>query len=293
MLPKKSPEWVNDSKSMVRFLRKLVSAATISSSAARVSCALILICAGAALGLGGQNASDDKGPQAPPNEPAQCTAVKARPPSPSKTHNIEDDTKAALANQWIAPEATGHVLKALEWLTSSSRDPKVDREVLDELKIGDTSQEGLYLAAMGNPDDYGQPRVQGLPNFVDTLAKANRLNLQQSNDEDQLFTCTAALIENIFNKKSKTPTPPAENTNRHQQKTPQKPEEDPGPVALARVHDSFSRKDNYLALLQLMNAYQKDAANYSGDLEKLRAAFEMNADRLALQVAAKITPSGK
>ena len=65
-----------------------------------------------------------------------------------------------------------------------------------------------------------------------------------------------------------------------------------GKLALVKVRESFSQKFNYLALYQLLDAgwqQKNDAKN----LEQLRAAFEMNAARLASQVAAKITASPK
>ena len=64
--------------------RKSLSAAAISLSAFRVTCAVILICAAAAVGFGGQNAGDDLKAQA-----AQFKACEAEPLQPAATFRRE------------------------------------------------------------------------------------------------------------------------------------------------------------------------------------------------------------
>ena len=189
-------------------------------------------------------------------------AVSASALDAQEPHNIQDDTKAALAKAWIQPNGVQHLINALGLLTSSSEIPfKVNLEVLGELTAADPTDEDLYRAAIGIPDANGRPTVQGIPDFLDILAKANTLG-KKKQDEDELFDSTQKIIDDIFGT-------------------------GPGKLALVRVHDSFSQSYNYLALYQLLQVTWKKGN--PKDLEKLRAAFEMNTVRLASQVAAKIT----
>lgn len=211
---------------------KLASLAAISVSAFRIICVSILICGAGILGLGAQ------------------------------TSSIEADTKTALANEWMKPDGVEHVLKALELLTSGSLDPfRLNLKVLTELKAGDPSKEDLYRAAMGIPDADGRPTVQGLPSFLDTLAKANTLGKMTPSQEHDLFNSTQEILDDIYKSEG-------------------------GKVALVEIYDSFQKKYTYLALYQLLNAAWKEAG--VDDLEKLRAAFATDADGLVKQVATKI-----
>jgi hypothetical protein len=253
---------------------KFVSATGVSLSALCFSCTVVLICGAAPLELIAQ---------APPTryqqqQRALCeanvvnpplAAAAALPPAPAEApapktpDNIQDGTRAALACEWIDPSGVENVLRALGFLTGSLPAPDPDLRALRELQNGDhyPLDEGLYVTAMGDLDVNG-PRVQGLPNFLDMLAKANTLKKKKPDDEDGLFVSTKAIIEGIFKSGR-------------------------GKLALVRINASFGRKDNYVALYQLLEAgWQKHDA---GDLEKLRAAFEMNTELLAKQVAAKIT----
>jgi hypothetical protein len=228
---------------------KLFSLDAISMSVFRIGCAFILICVLGILGFGAQT-----------------------------PRNIEDDTKDALAREWKDPNGVRPALNALRLLTRSSNPPDVNRQVLQALIDGDggnPQDQDLYRAAMGDPDVHGRTSVQGLPNFLDILAKANTLKLVKTKDEDGLFASTQTVIDTIYGT-------------------------GPGKLALIKVNDSFNRKDNYLALFGLLNAYtwnengdNTTKQKYANDLEKIRAAFEMNTALLASQVAAKITPAKK
>jgi len=191
--------------------------------------------------------------------------VSPPPPQPQKPpDNLADGTKAALACEWIDPSGVEQVLNALQFLTSGPQAPDLGRQVLNELIKGDRYpiDQGVYAAAMGDPDANG-PRVQGLPDFLDTLAKANTLKKKKPDDEDKLFDSTKDIVDEMFNSGGS------------------------GKLALVRINESFGLKNNYLGLYQLLAAAWLD--HDETDLEKLRAAFEMNTDKLAKQVAAKIT----
>jgi hypothetical protein len=224
--------------------------------ASRVAYTILLVCAVTTLELRAQQSTDG-----------------AKPPD-----NILDGTKAALTREWRDPEGVKHVLKAFGLLTSGPQDPDVVGKVLKELGEGATDSEKVfYQAAMGDPD-HGHPRTQGLPNFLDILAKANTRNAKSPKDLSALFSETEKGLEQLFNSECT--------------------KDECGKLALLRANDAFSRKDNYVALFQLLNAYQcdkqksdDDKNGCAADLDILRAAFEMNVDLLAKQVAAKITAS--
>jgi len=228
-------------------------------------CAVIWICAGA---FSQNPALVETTPDEQARIECEARVVDAKATAPFKLpDNIQDGTKAALACEWIDPNAVQQVLKAMKLLTSDSPNPlEVNVKVLRHLMKFDpySFDQGLYQAAMGVPDADGRPTVQGLPNFLDTLAKANTLGLRKPQGEDALFGETTAIIGNIF-------------------------EPGRGKLALAKVHDSFIHKYNYSALYQLLNAAWQQSQDV-GVLNRLRAAFEMNSDRLAKQVAAKIAP---
>jgi hypothetical protein len=245
-------------------------------------------------------------------EPDECKAVTPgkAPSAADNPDNIENDTKAELASEWMDVQldkqgvkpGVEHVLDALQLLTSGSVAPSLGCQVLDELRLVNPDhsrredpckaamsdpdrRQGLYQAAMGDPDESGQ----GLSTFVDTLAKANTLHLKKPRDEVVLFGCTEKLIDIIFNNNSKL-TPFLGETKKNRPES----ERVAGPVVLTRINRSFSGKDNNVALYQLLDAYPKPSNDterqiYTRNLEKLRAAFEMDTDSLAKQVAAKIT----
>jgi len=236
-----------------------VSAVAVSLRAFQITSVVILICAVSTSWLGAQT-----------------------------PHNIQDDTKAALASEWKDPNAVGQVLKAFQLLTSSSQAPDLNQKILDQLTAdGYSSKLGLYRAAIGNTD------VPGL-NMVDIVAKANTLKKKKPDDEDNLFASTQKLIDEIFSDSKITLIPnPLVTSKKHKQE----PLEIEGPVALARINQSFVRQDKNAALYQLLDSYPKPSKDanlaakkeYAEHLETLRAAFEMNVDMLASQVAATIT----
>jgi hypothetical protein len=204
-------------------------------------------------------------------------------PTPSRRgspDNVADGTKLALECEWIDTERgeVQHVLNAFSMLVSGPQAAGVAKAVLDELgKRDHPLDQSFFQAALGDPDNYGEPRVQGLPNFLDTLAKANTIIGEgQNKDADEqkirLFSCTKDRINDIFRASCGI----AESC-------------DTGPSALAKVNDAFNQKNNYVALYELLNAAWQRYGN-ANDLEKLRAAFQVDVDLLAKQVAAAISP---
>ena len=235
--------------------------------------AAILICAYVPLGLHAQDPCDAPilAPPVLPASPSSC--VSPKPPD-----NIADGTKSALACAWIDTPAghdgTDHLLEAFRLLTSAPLPPNVDKKVLVELDAASANNEDLFRAALGNPEK--EPTVTGLPDFLDTLAKAN--TLPKPSDDDKLnytaalLNCTQDVINDLLEFRAGPIPGPIS-----------------GPIALAQINDSFGRNNKYLAFYQLLRAVwdQNDAKH----LEKLRAAFDTNADDLAKQVAAKIKPA--
>jgi hypothetical protein len=231
-----------------------------------------------------------------PPEPHECAVILAKPlKAPDDPDTIENLTKVELAAEWIDVDSdgVGHVLGALQLLTSSSVAADLNQRILEELRSGGNdspSRQGVYQAVIGD----GQGGVQGFAKLVDLVANSNNLHLKAPEDEHGLFDCTKKLVNIIFENKS-TPTPLLGKPR----KNGAKPDEIAGPVALARIYSSFNGKANYAALYQLLDAFPKpkdngtqvDKDNYAKGLEKLRAAFEMNTDSLASQVAAKIPVS--
>jgi hypothetical protein len=147
----------------------------------------------------------------------------------------------------------------------------LNTKVLDQLRAASAGNSDFFSAALLNPDK--QPTVPGLSNLLDTLVTAN--TLPKPSDDDKLtytaalLKCTQDVINDLF--KSKDPGT--------------------GPVAIAQISDSFGRKNKYVGLYQLLKAVWKQ--NDALHLEKLRAAFDTNADDLAGQVAAKVTATKK
>jgi hypothetical protein len=197
-----------------------------------------------------------------PSTPAMST-------TPKKPSNLADKTKSALASAWIDPSGAVHLLKALGILTSSSAAYAVNQRVFLELKRASPGNASLFQAAMGDFDQYGQPTIQGLPDLLDILAKASTEPSDEKNTKYRiaLAACTQDLVDDLFNDPSGD-----------------------GVLALARINDSFVRKNKYVALYQLLDAVwkKKNDVQY---LEKLRDAFSLNADDLANQVSLKISPA--
>jgi hypothetical protein len=200
-------------------------------------------------------------------------------PSPSPPGNLADGTKSALSCAWIEnpphPDGTDNVLEALRLLTSSRLVPNVNEKVLAKLHDASPENDELFFAALGNPNEYGQPTVQGLPDFVDILSKANTRGKVEEKDEidyhHQLFSCTEFVIDQLF----KIGTG--------------------GKSAIVKINDAFTQKNNYVALYELLHTvWEQNGEAFDADhLEKLRAAFATSVDDLAKQVAAKVTPASK
>ena len=223
-------------------------------------------------------------------------------PSDSK-HSTEGDAKKQVEAEWKNPAEVLRVLGALQLLAIGPLPALLDCKVLELLKGGNPyavaqdlcevartgggARQGLYVAALGDPGDDGQPRLQMQSDFVVTVAKANSLGLKAPGDEDRLFACTDDLIGEIVNGQSR-PLSRLEVS-----RDPDKLDaEIPGAVVLLRIDQAFKATLPDAALYQLLDAYPKpDAANqdYADALEDFRAAFEMNAQRLEKQVATRIT----
>jgi hypothetical protein len=227
-----------------------------------IACAVILMCAAATRDVRAQD------PCADPvlNPPLPCLPTFQANP---------DGTKAALACQWINAGTIDNVLGTLKLLTDPTRPADLNQQLLKQLGENPPNPRdpGLYLAALQNPQI----------DFLDLLAKANTITplekkkpwSKQKDDKDKLFKCTQSMINNIFE------APPPEDVQHS------------GPIVLAGISSSFAKGNRNLALRQLLDAYPKPNENasdaekqsYAGNLEKFRAAFEMDADKLAGQVA--------
>jgi hypothetical protein len=219
-------------------------------------CAVILICALVPMEVRAQSdpcAAPILTPQSCPLEPGDSIAA---------------GTKAALACAWVSPGGTDHLLEAVHLATNIPQVPGAGQKMLVELNRASAGDEDLFRAALGNPDAYGQPTVQGLPDFLDTLTKANTLpkptDDNKQNYRAALLVCTQDIVNDLF-------------------------DTGPGKLALARINESFGRKDKYVALYQLLDAVWQQ--NDAWHLEKLRAAFDLSADDLGKQIAAKISAS--
>jgi hypothetical protein len=281
-----------------------------------VACALILVCAAASPELRAQ-VSCTRSPTADAAgvQPVEISASdscagahlrhtldcsKRTPPD-----NNEDGTKAALACEWVSTDRDGaeRAFYALRLLTCSTQDSDVRKsdtclalnrtpqqdsrvalDVLDALADGTTvtTDRYLYRWALGDPDNKGKAKGTPLANFPDMLAKVNTLTAgskkRPKDEEDlyegELFECTKSLIGKIY--------------------------QDEGQIVLARIHDTFVKNKLNLALTQLLQAEiqlldaEKKRRNdipltdYSQNIEKFRAAFEIDDKRLAKQVADKI-----
>jgi hypothetical protein len=180
--------------------------------------------------------------------------------------DVTDDTKAALACEWIDPKGVSDALQALGLLTTPT--PKDGCKPTNTEDCFLTPHEAAKAAlckliegAPGNSDLYTADKDD--PDLLDNLAKANTLGLKAPDDEDGLFKKAGTLVDAIYSQPG-------------------------GKQALAKVNESFVRKDNHVALFRLLDAYKPaDPKTLPTDLEILRAAFEMNTDRLAKLVANK------
>jgi hypothetical protein len=242
-----------------------------------ITCVTPLRCGSATAVLSAQTPAEESRAE------CKATVLKSGSPADAGPGNLADGTKAALACEWLDPKGVDHVLRAFQLLASSGPSPDIALRVLEQLEKGDpdSNDRAFYTAAMGDPDKNG-PKQQGLPKFLDILAKANSLHKQSPKDAGPVFNSTEALIDEIFTK-------PATSTPNAQPKQEEKFEELAGPVVLTIINDSFTRKDNYVALYQLLAAYPRDKKNYTANLEIFRTAFEMDANSLAKQISAKIS----
>ncbi len=290
MLSRKSLAGATHSQSTARLSRMLLAAVASSVRAFRMACAVILLCAAAGPALRAQTSSaqtTDPCPGEHLKPTLDCS--KRNPPD-----NNEDGTKAALACEWVNTDEHGvrHAFDSLILLMCSTKDVdrksdpcrrftpadlednKVRLTVRKELKDGtaSTTDRDLYQWALGDPDSDGKPKGTAMANFPDALAKVNTLNTlpagakKRSKDEEdlfegELFECTKNLIGKIY--------------------------KDGGPIVLARIHDTFVKNKLNLALIQLLDAEWRNSADVH-NLEKLRAASEVDNKRLAKQVADKI-----
>lgn len=235
---------------------------------------VILLCVFAPLWL---QAQDDPcnaailAPQAPiPPKPPVCPSPPL-PPAPPPD-NLADATKSALACAWI--DRPDDVLEAFRLLITTPPVANVNHKVLTALDTASPQNDDLFSAAVGNPDMYGEPRVQGLPDLVDTIATTGRRGKVEDDDkvryQVQLFGCTQFVIDKLFNSPK-------------------------GKTAIVEVNDAFTQKNNYLALFKLLEkAWSREGEPFDADhLEKLRAAFGVSADDLAKQLSTKITSESK
>src|SRR5208282_637700 len=307
MLSRKSLAGAKHSQSTARLSRMLLAAVASSVRAFRMACAVILLCAAAGPALRAQTSSAQTTDPCPGEHLKPTLDCSNRTPP----DNNEDATKAALACEWVDTDNDGakHALTALERLTCSTKDADVVKSDicrsqkppdLPENKVGLAAEAELikgapgdgylYRWALGDLDNLGKPKGTPMANFPDALAKVNTLNTlpagakKRSKDEEdlfegELFECTKNLIEKIYQDRSgKTP----------------------GPIVAARIHDTFASNKLNLALIQLLDAQiqlldaeRKRGDNvpptvYSQDIEKFRAASEVDNKRLAKQVADKI-----
>jgi hypothetical protein len=198
----------------------------------------------------------------PPKQPA-CP-----PPLPK---DIADGTKSALACAWL--DKTDYVLEAFRLLTSSPPVANLTPKLLTAFSTASPSNGDLFRAALGNPDN-GEPTVQGLPDLVDTISKANTRGTVEPRDkviyQIKLFACTQSVIDELFDSPN-------------------------GKSAMVEVNDAFTQKNNYVALYKLLwEVWRRDGEPFDADhMEKLRAAFGVSVDDLAKQVHAEISPASK
>jgi hypothetical protein len=282
-------------KSVVRLSPKIAPAAIRAA---------ILLYAIAIPRLGAEtNTNPCQEPELKPNQ--NVSFHRQRMPNPS---NNTEYVNVALASERLNEDnqdGTAHAHNALLYLTCSSQDPEISDicnsptmrgaqppgvflRVLQELDKGVNQprtnsvckrDKSVYQWALGQPDDRG-PTTAGMPNFIDTLAKANTLGIKQKSKHEQdlakakLFACTQKIIEDIY-------------------------ESDQGPLNISKI-DRYYRGDTYaryagliLLLEDVRGADDQCDAECEEHMEKLRAALELDADRLGGQIAAKVSAPPK
>ncbi|MFZ0420591.1 MAG: hypothetical protein WAM04_20990 [Candidatus Sulfotelmatobacter sp.] len=285
-------------------------------------CAAILVCAVAIPRLAAQTDAGAQTKSNPCEEPELKPAPKcvvsppqdAKPASDAKPpSNDTDYVQAALASEWLNKDkldGTNHVLDALTWLTCSSLDPDVlnakticktsDKDkpvwqppgvflhVLQELEKGVKDPRNnsvckrdktVYQWALGQPDDEGQTAA-GMANFIDTVAKANTLGIKGKTKDEQdlpkseLFACTSKIVGDVYD-------------------SPQ------GLLNIPQINTYYGGGTyaRYLGLILLLENVRAADGTCDDDcaerMEKLRAAFELDADRLGSQIAAKVSAPPK
>ena len=208
-----------------------------------------------------------------------CPPLPAEPKPKADAEKPPDSVtllrKALAEQEWI--KSPGHALTALKLLTVPVADGagglagprKAASLALAELIAGDAGHQELFTIALGDPDSNGQPYFQGSPDFLDLLTKASRLDTElPALDEFCLFDSANQLIGKIAGSPG-------------------------GRERLRKIQDSFDRKDNHVAIFQLLDAFPYDEKDkdYPRKLEVLRTAFAVKTERLAKLVTAMNSPA--
>jgi hypothetical protein len=194
----------------------------------------------------------------------------ARQACPNPKGNLQDDASATLACKWISAQA--NALKALKLLTQSTPAGDVNKEVQEILSKNDAAHEDLSQAALGGADASDEFHAVGVPNFTDFLVKANTLKIPtdavgKQQYGNSLFACREKIIQRVFVSQS-------------------------GKTVPVDVNDYFDRNLAYVATWHLFPyiAMHPSTPDPPSDMEKLRAAFAADRDKLAKQIAATIKP---
>jgi hypothetical protein len=186
-------------------------------------------------------------------------------PKPKFGGNLADDVKSVFACAWLKPKSADSLLGALEILTSGPQTLDISKDanetVFERLRAASPDNADLFCAAMGEFGKYG-PAVQGLPDLLDRLAKANTRSSEKDspNYKSVLFDCAQDIIKNLYQA---------------------------DPIAVAKINDAFAQKSNYVGLYNLLRAMSEQKRSVE-DLETIRAAFEVSEDNLASLVAAEM-----
>jgi hypothetical protein len=228
----------------------------------RIACAVILITGLATLNLGARKRV--VGEEAV-KAFKDCESQILKPGTAELPDNLRDATKAALTCEWLDSHGVVDMLKAMQLLVSTSPDSAVSAALAD----GDPNpgDEGLFAAAMSSPSIR--------KDLLAVLAKSNTLTprLDSSDKEtrqarvEEYFNCTLGLIKEIYGTAD-------------------------GKTALVQIDQTFIQSDpatNYKALYELLNVRKPPDPL---KLEAFRAAFKLDANRLASQVHSKIVGSG-
>jgi hypothetical protein len=229
--------------------------------------------------------------QVPCTDPAlrrtrNCPAPSGQTNSYNDVTGISNRTNAALACEWIDydpanadNDGASHTLIVFQSLTSGAgRVNDINKEARAELVANDpVDDDSLYAAAMGLPDETGQPTVDPPVNLTNAIATANLLPKPQAVNkkayEAKLTACTKVLI----NRLAATPD---------------------GEMAIVQINSEFQRvlDDNakYRGLSQLLSAYASckqcnaTPGDYVNDLEKFRTLFALDGSELASEVSAEV-----